>query len=51
MTVYGDTPVRSDQEGDMIDHVGIPVTDLAASRELYATALAPLGYKLSLIHI
>jgi len=29
----------------MIDHVGIPVTDLAASRELYATALAPLGYK------
>ena len=30
----------------MIDHVGIPVTDLAASRELYATALA-----LSLIHI
>ena len=30
----------------MIDHVGIPVTDLAASRELYATALAPLGYKI-----
>jgi catechol 2,3-dioxygenase-like lactoylglutathione lyase family enzyme len=29
----------------MIDHVGIPVTDLEASRELYATALAPLGYK------
>jgi catechol 2,3-dioxygenase-like lactoylglutathione lyase family enzyme len=29
----------------MIDHVGIPVTDLAASRELYAVALAPLGYK------
>ena len=30
----------------MSDHVGIPVTDLAASRELYATALAPLGYKI-----
>jgi len=29
----------------MIDHVGIPVTDLVASRELYAVALAPLGYK------
>src|SRR5665647_3415927 len=45
VNVHSDADVRCDQEGSMIDHVGIPVTDLAASRELYATALAPLGYK------
>lgn len=27
----------------MIDHVSIPVADLAASAELYEAALAPLG--------
>lgn len=27
----------------MIDHVGIPVADLAAARELYTALLAPLG--------
>lgn len=29
----------------MIDHLGIPVRDIAASRRFYAAALAPLGYK------
>lgn len=29
----------------MIDHLGIPVTDIAASRRFYEAALAPLGYK------
>ena len=29
-----------------IDHVKLPVTDLAASRAFYAGALAPFGYKL-----
>jgi catechol 2,3-dioxygenase-like lactoylglutathione lyase family enzyme len=27
----------------MLDHVGVPVTDLARSREFYQAALAPLG--------
>jgi catechol 2,3-dioxygenase-like lactoylglutathione lyase family enzyme len=36
---------RIEEVAPMIDHIGIPVTDLAASRELYAVALAPLGYK------
>jgi catechol 2,3-dioxygenase-like lactoylglutathione lyase family enzyme len=29
----------------MIDHTGITVTDLAASRAFYERALAPLGYR------
>ncbi|MEZ4398423.1 MAG: VOC family protein [Kofleriaceae bacterium] len=29
----------------MIDHVSVYVTDPAAARDLYATALAPLGYQ------
>ena len=29
----------------MIDHLEIPVSDLAASSAFYAAALAPLGYK------
>lgn len=29
----------------MIDHVGIPVTDVTASRRFYEAALAPLGYR------
>ena len=29
----------------MIDHMGLSVRDLAASREFYEAALAPLGYK------
>jgi catechol 2,3-dioxygenase-like lactoylglutathione lyase family enzyme len=29
-----------------IDHVNIPVKDLAVSRSFYSAALAPLGYKL-----
>jgi catechol 2,3-dioxygenase-like lactoylglutathione lyase family enzyme len=28
----------------MIDHIGVHVTDLAASRSFYEAALAPLGY-------
>jgi catechol 2,3-dioxygenase-like lactoylglutathione lyase family enzyme len=30
----------------MIDHLGLTVSDLAASRAFYETALAPLGYHL-----
>ena len=30
----------------MIDHLGIPVTDLPRSVEFYSRALAPLGYAL-----
>ena len=30
----------------MIDHIGIPVTQLARSIEFYTKALAPLGYTL-----
>jgi catechol 2,3-dioxygenase-like lactoylglutathione lyase family enzyme len=30
----------------MFDHVGLKVTDLAASKRFYSAALAPLGYKL-----
>ncbi|MBS0379276.1 MAG: VOC family protein [Proteobacteria bacterium] len=30
----------------MIDHTGVTVADLARSREFYARALAPLGYRL-----
>ncbi|WP_423602679.1 VOC family protein [Sphingomonas sp. MS122] len=29
----------------MIDHLGIPVTDIVASRRFYEAALAPLGYR------
>jgi catechol 2,3-dioxygenase-like lactoylglutathione lyase family enzyme len=29
----------------MIDHIGIPVTDLARSKQFFSLALAPLGYK------
>lgn len=29
----------------MIDHLGIPVEDIVASRRFYEAALAPLGYK------
>lgn len=29
----------------MIDHLGIPVKDIAASRRFYEAALGPLGYK------
>ncbi|MBS1122135.1 MAG: glyoxalase-like domain protein [Deltaproteobacteria bacterium] len=29
----------------MIDHIGIPVTDLARSMAFYEKALAPLGYR------
>lgn len=29
----------------MIDHLGIPVSDIAASRRFYEAALAPLGYR------
>ena len=29
----------------MIDHLGIPVKDIAASRRFYEAALDPLGYK------
>ena len=32
----------------MIDHTGVNVEDFEASRELYAAALAPLGYELLL---
>lgn len=28
----------------MIDHIGLPVTNLEASKAFYAAALAPLGY-------
>jgi catechol 2,3-dioxygenase-like lactoylglutathione lyase family enzyme len=30
----------------MIDHLGLPVADLARSKRFYAAALAPLGYTL-----
>lgn len=30
----------------MIDHVSVPVRDLAAARTFYASTLAPLGYAL-----
>ena len=30
----------------MIDHLGLTVSDYAASRDFYAAALAPLGYSL-----
>ena len=29
----------------MIDHIGIPVSSVAASRHFYEAALAPLGYR------
>lgn len=35
---------RGFYHGCMIDHTGISVRDLAASRAFYAAALAPLGY-------
>ena len=28
----------------MIDHIGLAVSDIAASRRFYEAALAPLGY-------
>src|SRR6476659_5039386 len=52
-TFSSDTDMRSiprrlrhpDQKDEMamIDHVGVEVGDLAASRDFYAAALAPLG--------
>ena len=30
----------------MLDHIGIGVRDLAASKAFYAAALAPIGYKI-----
>jgi catechol 2,3-dioxygenase-like lactoylglutathione lyase family enzyme len=30
----------------MLDHVGLPVTDFARSKEFFTKALAPLGYQL-----
>lgn len=30
----------------MIDHLGIPVSDIVASRRFYEAALAPLGYRI-----
>ena len=32
----------------MLDHIGVNVSDFASSRDFYAAALAPLGYKLAL---
>ena len=32
----------------MLDHVGIRVSDMAASRAFYIAALAPLGYRLQM---
>jgi catechol 2,3-dioxygenase-like lactoylglutathione lyase family enzyme len=29
----------------MLDHIGIPVSDLTKSKQFFVTALAPLGYK------
>jgi catechol 2,3-dioxygenase-like lactoylglutathione lyase family enzyme len=29
----------------MLDHIGIPVTDLARSKRFFVAALTPLGYK------
>jgi catechol 2,3-dioxygenase-like lactoylglutathione lyase family enzyme len=29
----------------MIDHIGIPVSDVARSKQFFVAALAPLGYK------
>jgi catechol 2,3-dioxygenase-like lactoylglutathione lyase family enzyme len=31
----------------MIDHIGIPVSDVARSKQFFLTALAPLGYKVN----
>jgi catechol 2,3-dioxygenase-like lactoylglutathione lyase family enzyme len=32
----------------MIDHIGIPVSDVARSKQFFVTALAPLGYKVTM---
>ncbi|HSS80027.1 MAG TPA: VOC family protein [Gaiellaceae bacterium] len=32
----------------MIDHVGIPVSDMARSKEFYSATLAPLGFTLAM---
>ena len=32
----------------MIDHISVGVNDLAASRTFYESALAPLGYRVSM---
>ena len=32
----------------MLDHIGFPVADLAASRAFYSKALAPLGISLQM---
>ena len=29
----------------MIDHIGIPISDIARSKQFFIAALAPLGYK------
>lgn len=31
----------------MIDHIGLDVSDLGRSRDFYAAALAPLGYRIT----
>ncbi len=32
----------------MIDHVGLPVSDMARSKEFFTAALAPLGFSLAM---
>jgi catechol 2,3-dioxygenase-like lactoylglutathione lyase family enzyme len=32
----------------MIDHVGLPVSDIGRSKEFYSAALAPLGFTLAM---
>ena len=34
----------------MLDHVGVPVSDLGRSKRFYEEALAPLGYRLIMEH-
>ena len=48
MTTGGEYPVHReiDYRPRMIDHLGIPVSDLAKSIAFYKQALAPLGYEL-----
>jgi catechol 2,3-dioxygenase-like lactoylglutathione lyase family enzyme len=29
----------------VLDHIGVPVSDVARSKQFFTTALAPLGYK------
>jgi catechol 2,3-dioxygenase-like lactoylglutathione lyase family enzyme len=32
----------------VIDHVGLPVSDMARSKEFYSAAIAPLGFELAM---